>query len=1759
MASHQEYKIAGHSVLFPCKPYPSQFSMMDKIIKGIQRNQNCLLESPTGSGKSLALLCSALAWQTAEKKKMEEEKQSVCEGNSEVCQCSCHSHKPDATPQHPPTPASATVTTATAATSSASTSTATAASVCEAEKAQCDALKKSVDDDASMVIDDDSDEEFKPLKKFKEPGKTNMATRKKKVRLSIEYEDSPPTSPSLSPSTSTSSAHGVMAQRSDSDSKQSAPSPPNVSPCSHCACEKGAQKEAPRKVPKIFFGTRTHKQVAQIVRELKKTAYHDVPMTILASREHTCIHPQVSNMGNKNEGCENLMKDAGCRFKERVMKYQSQNAIKAMGLHSAWDLEDLVQLMKKKKACPYFLSRGLKDQSDLIICPYNYLVDPLIRESMEINLKGQIVMLDEAHNIEDCVREAASQTITQEQIQKALHDMDVLIEKGVKIADISKLRQMCHKLDTFIEDQSSSLTQHDFQQSYRMWSGFEIIAQLQRLDLGLQKYEELRTTLASIKAEEQEEKLYAGGQDVDMLSSPASSLFEQVFLVLKYLYKDDMKHAEDYRTSIVKSVKYVNASDMNGSWLSSRRNGGRKTAVEVYSLNFWCMNPAVGFADFEACRSVILTSGTLSPMDSFQSELGLPFPILLEANHIIKDSQVWVGAVGEGPNREKLQAVYRNMETFDFQDGLGQLILGVCRKIPKGVLCFLPSYKTLEKLTNRWKATGVWARMEEHKRVMSEPRGSDKMDFEQIIQGFYNTIHSCERNDGENGGVDGALFFAVCRGKVSEGMDFADNFARAVITVGIPYPNFKDLQVELKRKYNDKYQRSRGLLSGHLWYEIQAFRALNQALGRCIRHRKDWGALIIVDDRFVKSTNKYANGLSKWVRQKLRVHHSCTSMLESLSDFTKTRLEAEKLDESMNSSQIPSTPLTPASQTTTTTTALSPPTPLSTTHTTTADSRTPLHDVSNVATPSVSGTPRVTPATVTKDDIHHGKLLFPPRNDSAETAKSDDDVIVTGVSGPGSGGKTEMSSIGTKSGIKDLTPATNPPTLNDQDAVKLVSQASDNALNKVKKLLQTRQGQSLSSSTPVPLLPGSVAQSSMQPASGQTTIPSVHLPVLPGVQVSQGQGLPVLFAPAVSTGTVAGLRPTTQPSIMTAVSKLAQAANMAKAKPLQKKASAPALPDQALALMFGCAGVEQKMVLPTASAGKSASVSSAYPAAVAATGLRSPLSAGNAAQTASTSLSGEPSQMKTTSMMYLPLLDPSMKATLIKLPVASPTQTLLKLDPQFSKAVGVEILTVPAGIRHIVMAKTLEEATNLFERTLRMNDVSPKPGAAKPAMKSLLAGNVSAAQSGNASKPSSAAQSVNATKPSSAAQSLLASKAAAFPQGSSNAVTSARVTAAQQKDTSDAGSNALAKKSATVSPSVQQTKAVGQNNSQASDITTSPSLFGGSPTSQSPAGGTTSSIKPKPSPRSTAFRIPSPSKMRTRAGTNSPASTTARKNGSPTVVSPSPDMSCGANATRKTSDSAQECKRQVEGNLEEGGVKTLMRKRLFRNTPSKGAKPGSSSTNPGQALFSEVTSDGQITNAAGKASEATKARVLFAGVGHEGADTAEAEDEEKVERRVRGSKRRSLSLSESKHKKKRSEDLLDKDTTSSIKCTACGFSLLADIHESDFERRENMPTCLKGMADPSKPEVLYFKGTTVTERFNLPDSAVGDCRKQQSSGGVEASVQLIRCPGCISDDASSSAISLLGAKVTLTDAAAATSTGQMWIFTHMVTLTAEDK
>lgn len=47
------------------------------------------------------------------------------------------------------------------------------------------------------------------------------------------------------------------------------------------------------------------------------------------------------------------------------------------------------------------------------------------------------------------------------------------------------------------------------------------------------------------------------------------------------------------------------------------------------------------------------------------------------------------------------------------------------------------------------------------------------------------------------------MYFAVCGGKLSEGIDFSDSMARAVFIIGIPFPNTSNLRIKAKKNYLD--------------------------------------------------------------------------------------------------------------------------------------------------------------------------------------------------------------------------------------------------------------------------------------------------------------------------------------------------------------------------------------------------------------------------------------------------------------------------------------------------------------------------------------------------------------------------------------------------------------------------------------------------------------------------------------------------------------------------------------------------------------------------------------------------------------------------------------------------------------------------------------------------------------------------------------------------------------------------------------------
>uniref|UniRef100_A0A8D8SCX9 DNA 5'-3' helicase n=1 Tax=Cacopsylla melanoneura TaxID=428564 RepID=A0A8D8SCX9_9HEMI len=459
---------------------------------------------------------------------------------------------------------------------------------------------------------------------------------------------------------------------------------------------------------------------------------------------------------------------------------------------------------------------------------------------LEIEIDESIILLDEAHNIEEWSRDAGSGSFS-------LNDINATLQECEQLGNIG-LPKFKSSLSQWVDANAST------KKGTVSWSGSDFVTSFENHGMGPDECDKhFKTCLSQINSSEDE----LPGDNIEFILG----LF--------------FKNCDDYHVCLESAVSLDQGDPM------SKR---------ITTFHFWCLNSALMFADIRnKARSVILTSGTLGPVDSFQSELGTQFPIKLEANHVIDKDQVFIGALGRGPTNFPLIATYKNRQDNDFQDELGRLVLGVCEIVPYGVLCFLPSYAYLKQLFKRWSSTGLMNQISKHKSVFREPRSNKEP--EDIMQKYFAAIKQAEQNVNTN---TGALLFAVFRGKISEGIDFPDNCARSVISVGIPFPSVQDEKVKLKKVYNDTHSQKKGLLKGGDWYQIQAFRALNQGLGRCIRHRKDWGAILLVDLRF----NSFQEKLSKWVRNQVQLPSSYSSCMENLKTFVeKHRKEIQQKEE----------------------------------------------------------------------------------------------------------------------------------------------------------------------------------------------------------------------------------------------------------------------------------------------------------------------------------------------------------------------------------------------------------------------------------------------------------------------------------------------------------------------------------------------------------------------------------------------------------------------------------------------------------------------------------------------------------------------------------------------------------------------------------------------------------------------------------------------------------------------------------------------
>jgi Rad3-related DNA helicase len=130
-------------------------------------------------------------------------------------------------------------------------------------------------------------------------------------------------------------------------------------------------------------------------------------------------------------------------------------------------------------------------------------------------------------------------------------------------------------------------------------------------------------------------------------------------------------------------------------------------------------------------------------------------------------------------DKKTLNFVYKRRSDFEQAVSLGQFIQLMEKNIPGGILIFFASYESMAFTLKTWDNQQINFQRE----MFSEAKTAK--DFDSIFKKYIKRINKGKR----------ALLSCVCRGKLSEGIDFVDNAARAIFVVGIPYPCVNDPRV----------------------------------------------------------------------------------------------------------------------------------------------------------------------------------------------------------------------------------------------------------------------------------------------------------------------------------------------------------------------------------------------------------------------------------------------------------------------------------------------------------------------------------------------------------------------------------------------------------------------------------------------------------------------------------------------------------------------------------------------------------------------------------------------------------------------------------------------------------------------------------------------------------------------------------------------------------------------------------------------------
>ncbi|ELK24533.1 Putative ATP-dependent RNA helicase DDX11-like protein 8 [Myotis davidii] len=674
-------------------------------------------------------------------------------------------------------------------------------------------------------------------------------------------------------------------------------------------------------VTKIYYCSRTHSQLAQFVHEVQKSPFgKDTRLVSLGSRQNLCINQEVKNLGSVqliNDRCMELQRsrhESKSRAEDQEPKRKRQAPQAACPFYShrhlqllqdqvlleVKDIEQLVALGKEAGACPYYGSRFAIPAAQVVVLPYQMLLHTATRQATGIRLQGQVVIIDEAHNLIDTITGIHSTEVSGSQLCQAHSQLLQYMEryrKRLKAKNLMYIKQILYLLEKFVTVLGGNIKQNPNTQSLsqtgtelKTINDFLFQSQIDNINLfKVQRYCEksmvsrklfgFTERYGAVLAPPREQPRLTGFQHFlqslqpGVTESPTAPVEEGEARVPRPA--SPLMHIEGF-------LEALTTANHDGRVMLSRQ-GGDQGKVPPPSSRCCCHSHQGSWLPEPRASQL---PERMTAVSDFREQLlacaGVEAERLVEfsCGHVIPPDNILPLVLCSGPSNQQLEFTYLKRELPQMMDETGRILCNLCNVVPGGVICFFPSYEYQRQVHAHWDKSGLLARLAVRKKIFQEPKRANQV--EQVLTEYSR----CIQCHGQAGGmVNGALLLSVVGGKMSEGINFSDDLGRCVVMVGLPYPNIKSPELQEKMAYLDHtLPRTPGQAPpGKALVENLCMKAVNQSIGRAIRHQKDFASIVLLDQRYARPP--VLAKLPAWIRDRVEVKATFGPAFAALRKF----------------------------------------------------------------------------------------------------------------------------------------------------------------------------------------------------------------------------------------------------------------------------------------------------------------------------------------------------------------------------------------------------------------------------------------------------------------------------------------------------------------------------------------------------------------------------------------------------------------------------------------------------------------------------------------------------------------------------------------------------------------------------------------------------------------------------------------------------------------------------------------------------------